>query len=205
MSVVIFSCSDQKSCLSLPFATFPSKFLLILTPRASSGHPVLFNAALFQRFSFPILQVLLKASPLWRPYCLRVFSTHRIAVDGVLQFSCVMLQVLLKAFLPNVKSSSATCRRTAAASLTLICQECRKPPTFFAWLLNTLLSKSQSTLDKLVGNSFDAACIHFHSQQQVQFACVCTSVFSLDRAQGLFVLSGLSDGQHSGSLTCVTG
>ena len=56
-------------------------------------------------------------------------------------FDCFLTQLLLKAFLPNIKSSSATCRRTAAASLTLICQECRKPPTFFAWLLNVLLGE----------------------------------------------------------------
>ncbi|XP_014662838.1 PREDICTED: huntingtin-like [Priapulus caudatus] len=49
------------------------------------------------------------------------------------------VKVLLKAFLPNLKSSSAVCRRTAASSLSIICQHSRKPKHFFAWLLTILL------------------------------------------------------------------
>ncbi|XP_071090376.1 huntingtin-like isoform X1 [Haliotis cracherodii] len=46
---------------------------------------------------------------------------------------------LLKAFLPNLKSNSAVCRRTAASSLTLICQYSRCPITFFSYLITILL------------------------------------------------------------------
>ncbi|ELT98253.1 hypothetical protein CAPTEDRAFT_220329 [Capitella teleta] len=48
-------------------------------------------------------------------------------------------KVLLKAFLPNIRASSAAMRRTAASSLTLICQNSRKPPVFAEWLLQGLL------------------------------------------------------------------
>ncbi|XP_064630020.1 huntingtin-like [Lineus longissimus] len=49
------------------------------------------------------------------------------------------VKVLLKSFLPNLKSGSAATRRTAASSLTLICQYTRKPMYFFSWLLSVLL------------------------------------------------------------------
>ncbi|XP_074640755.1 huntingtin-like [Tubulanus polymorphus] len=49
------------------------------------------------------------------------------------------VKILLKAFLPNLRSNSACTRRTAASSLTLICQFTRKPMQFFSWLLNILL------------------------------------------------------------------
>ena len=70
-----------------------------------------------------------------------LFDFHILFCCHLVMSDCFLTQLLLKAFLPNIKSSSATCRRTAAASLTLICQECRKPPTFFAWLLNVLLGE----------------------------------------------------------------
>ena len=50
-------------------------------------------------------------------------------------------QVLLKAFLPNTRSSSATMRRTAASALTLICQYSRKPSNFSVWLIQALLGQ----------------------------------------------------------------
>ncbi|XP_033756060.1 huntingtin-like [Pecten maximus] len=49
------------------------------------------------------------------------------------------IKALLKSFLPNLKSSSASCRRTAATSLVLICQYSRSPTSFYNYLLNVLL------------------------------------------------------------------
>lgn len=49
------------------------------------------------------------------------------------------VKALLKSFLPNLRSSSAATRRTAATSLTLICQHSRSPLSFIRWLLNMLL------------------------------------------------------------------
>nr|XP_006822985.1 PREDICTED: huntingtin [Saccoglossus kowalevskii] len=49
------------------------------------------------------------------------------------------VKVLLKTFLPNLKSTSAATRRTASSSLSAICQHSRKPPVFYAWLVNVLL------------------------------------------------------------------
>ena len=56
--------------------------------------------------------------------------------DGVLY---VDFQALLKAFLPNLKSSMASCRRTAASGLVLICQHSRSPASFYNYLLTMLL------------------------------------------------------------------
>ncbi|CAH1783183.1 unnamed protein product [Owenia fusiformis] len=94
-----------------------------------------------------------------RPYvvnilpCLaRICRRHEDAIQETLQTAmhkiCPVLmsfstdseiKVLLKSFLPNLKSGSAVMRRTAASSLTLICQYTRKPMLFFSWLLNNLL------------------------------------------------------------------
>ncbi|XP_070540509.1 huntingtin-like isoform X2 [Ptychodera flava] len=49
------------------------------------------------------------------------------------------VKLLLKTFLPSLKSASAATRRTAASSLSAICQHSRKPTMFFAWLVNVLL------------------------------------------------------------------
>ncbi|XP_077992227.1 huntingtin-like [Glandiceps talaboti] len=49
------------------------------------------------------------------------------------------VKLLLKTFLPNLKSPSAATRRTAASSLSAICQHSRKPTMFYAWLINVLL------------------------------------------------------------------
>ncbi|XP_076357189.1 huntingtin isoform X3 [Tachypleus tridentatus] len=49
------------------------------------------------------------------------------------------IKMLLKAFLPNLKSSSPLVRRTAASSLVIICQNSRKPLFFYNWLLTSLL------------------------------------------------------------------
>ncbi|XP_053407184.1 huntingtin-like isoform X2 [Mercenaria mercenaria] len=49
------------------------------------------------------------------------------------------VKVLIKAFLPNLKSNLASCRRAAAMCLTLICQYSRNPPTFIEFLLVSLL------------------------------------------------------------------
>ncbi|XP_074614489.1 huntingtin-like isoform X2 [Acropora palmata] len=46
---------------------------------------------------------------------------------------------LLKTFLPNLRSSSATTRRTAASCLAVICCHSRKPNFVSEWLLNILL------------------------------------------------------------------
>ncbi|KAG9346962.1 hypothetical protein JZ751_005889 [Albula glossodonta] len=48
-------------------------------------------------------------------------------------------QVLLKAFMANLKSSSPTIRRTAASSVVSICQHSRRTHYFYTWLLNVLL------------------------------------------------------------------
>ncbi len=53
--------------------------------------------------------------------------------------SCVLLQALLKAFLPNLRSNSPAARRTAASSLSLVCQYSRKPQAFWIYLLSLLL------------------------------------------------------------------
>ncbi|XP_019635502.1 PREDICTED: huntingtin-like [Branchiostoma belcheri] len=49
------------------------------------------------------------------------------------------IKVLLKTFLPNLRSTSAVTRRTAASSLVVFCQYSRKPRHFFCWLLTVLL------------------------------------------------------------------
>ncbi|KAG1678706.1 Huntingtin [Nymphon striatum] len=46
---------------------------------------------------------------------------------------------LLKSFIPNLKSSSASTRRTSALCLTIICQNSRKPDVFAAWLFSALI------------------------------------------------------------------
>lgn len=51
-------------------------------------------------------------------------------------------QVLLKAFIANLKSSSPTVRRTAASSAVSICQHSRRTQHFYSWLLNVLLGKT---------------------------------------------------------------
>lgn len=56
----------------------------------------------------------------------------------------LLLQVLLKAFLANLKSSSPTVRRTAASSAVSICQHSRRTQYFYSWLLNVLLGKAQA-------------------------------------------------------------
>ncbi|XP_013398873.1 huntingtin [Lingula anatina] len=48
---------------------------------------------------------------------------------------------LAKAFIPNLKSSSAPTRRTAANAVTLICQHGRKPTHFIAWMLGMLIGQ----------------------------------------------------------------
>ncbi|KAL5022595.1 hypothetical protein ScPMuIL_001750 [Solemya velum] len=51
------------------------------------------------------------------------------------------VKALIKAFLPNLRSSQASCRRTAAHSLTLICQNSRSPTLFANYLLELLLGQ----------------------------------------------------------------
>lgn len=55
-----------------------------------------------------------------------------------------VLQILLKTFLQNVASASATTRRTAASSTTVICLHARKPAVFFSWAINILLGEQLS-------------------------------------------------------------
>lgn len=47
-------------------------------------------------------------------------------------------QVLLKAFVANLKSSSPTARRTAAGCAVSVCQHSRRTQYFYSWLLNAL-------------------------------------------------------------------
>uniref|UniRef100_A0ACB8E7E6 Uncharacterized protein n=1 Tax=Sphaerodactylus townsendi TaxID=933632 RepID=A0ACB8E7E6_9SAUR len=49
------------------------------------------------------------------------------------------IKALLKTFVTNLKSSSPTIRRTAAASTVSICQHSRRTQYFYTWLLNVLL------------------------------------------------------------------
>ncbi|XP_070256233.1 huntingtin isoform X2 [Myotis yumanensis] len=49
------------------------------------------------------------------------------------------IKVLLKAFITNLKSSSPTTRRTAAACVVSICQHARRTQHFYSWLLSVLL------------------------------------------------------------------
>uniref|UniRef100_A0A6I8NFD9 Huntingtin n=1 Tax=Ornithorhynchus anatinus TaxID=9258 RepID=A0A6I8NFD9_ORNAN len=49
------------------------------------------------------------------------------------------IKVLLKAFVANLKSSSPTIRRTAAASAVSVCQHSRRTQYFYTWLLNVLV------------------------------------------------------------------
>ncbi|XP_054721499.1 huntingtin-like [Uloborus diversus] len=48
------------------------------------------------------------------------------------------IKMLLKAFLPNLTVSSAIVRRSAATSLTCICQYSRRPSSFYSWMLSAL-------------------------------------------------------------------
>ncbi|XP_015417051.1 PREDICTED: huntingtin [Myotis davidii] len=49
------------------------------------------------------------------------------------------IKVLLKAFITNLKSSSPTTRRTAAACVVSVCQHSRRTQYFYSWLLSVLL------------------------------------------------------------------
>ena len=84
----------------------------------------------------------------------------------------------MKAFLPNLRSSLATARRTAANSLALICSHARKPPYFCAYLLSTLLGKSAFifiVIDEVITNEV-SMCI------QVLYArfCLSRNIYSHD-------------------------
>ena len=68
-------------------------------------------------------------------------QTWILKIDFLLKF-----QILLKTFIPNLKSSSATMRRTAGSTLNVICQNSRNPSRFYAWLINMLLGKSRRFL-----------------------------------------------------------
>lgn len=52
-------------------------------------------------------------------------------------------QVLLKAFVANLKSSSPTVRRTAAGCAVSVCQHSRRTQYFYSWLLNALAGMTQ--------------------------------------------------------------
>ncbi|XP_053209649.1 huntingtin-like [Panonychus citri] len=56
---------------------------------------------------------------------------------------------LLNCFLSNLSYSLASVRRTAAISLTSICQHSKKPPYFYSWLINNLLKLFHSNQNKL--------------------------------------------------------
>ncbi|XP_059488388.1 huntingtin isoform X2 [Neocloeon triangulifer] len=50
------------------------------------------------------------------------------------------IKLLLKTFLANLNQTSAVSRRTAANCVLSICLNCKKPPVFLAWSLNSVLS-----------------------------------------------------------------
>ncbi|XP_077157717.1 huntingtin isoform X3 [Paroedura picta] len=58
------------------------------------------------------------------------------------------IKALLKTFAGNLKSSSPTIRRTAAASAVSICQHSRRTQYFYTWLLNVLLGLLSPTEDE---------------------------------------------------------
>lgn len=51
------------------------------------------------------------------------------------------LQALIKSFLPNLRSTSAVTRRTAASCLVLICEHSRSSASFYNYLLGSLLGE----------------------------------------------------------------
>ncbi|XP_057306791.1 huntingtin-like isoform X2 [Hydractinia symbiolongicarpus] len=59
------------------------------------------------------------------------------------------IKILLKTFLPNLKSLSATTRRTAASILNSICQNSRKAVHFYSWLISMLLGMITPLTDDL--------------------------------------------------------
>lgn len=67
-----------------------------------------------------------------------------ISFVGVSPSGFLLAQVLLKAFIASLKSSSPTIRRTAAGSAVSICQHSRRTQYFYSWLLNVLLGKVQA-------------------------------------------------------------
>lgn len=50
-------------------------------------------------------------------------------------------QALIKSILPNLKSSSAVMRRTAASNLVLICEHSRNSASFYNYLLGALIGE----------------------------------------------------------------
>ncbi|XP_046383294.1 huntingtin isoform X2 [Ischnura elegans] len=62
------------------------------------------------------------------------------------------IKILLNAFLPNLGSSSAVARRTAASSILSICLHCRKPLASLDWVLQCLLEDKWLSLVKSVEN-----------------------------------------------------
>lgn len=55
---------------------------------------------------------------------------------------CAWPQVLLKAFITNLKSPSPTTRRTAAGCVVSVCQHSRRTQYFYSWLLSVLLGEA---------------------------------------------------------------
>ncbi|XP_047128948.1 huntingtin isoform X1 [Hydra vulgaris] len=49
------------------------------------------------------------------------------------------VKILMKNFLPNIKSMSASLRRTAVGVLDCLCENSRKPTHFYSWLISMLL------------------------------------------------------------------
>uniref|UniRef100_T1KK12 Huntingtin n=1 Tax=Tetranychus urticae TaxID=32264 RepID=T1KK12_TETUR len=52
---------------------------------------------------------------------------------------------LLNCFLPNLNHCLVSVRRTAAISLTVVCQHSKKPSYFYSWLINNLLKSFHSS------------------------------------------------------------
>ena len=73
-------------------------------------------------------------------------------------------QLLLKAFLPNLKSSLAVARRTAASSLVLICLHSRKPHFFYSYLLSALLGTFTTLQDNISESLCCMYVIHNYSE-----------------------------------------
>lgn len=71
----------------------------------------------------------------------RLFAIHGGSHGCFFVFLCWVVppQVLLKAFVANLKSGSPTVRRTAAGAAVSVCQHSRRTRYFYSWLLSVLL------------------------------------------------------------------
>lgn len=73
------------------------------------------------------------------------------------------IKILLRSFLPNLASSSATSRRTAAATLNTLCKYSRKPAHFYSWLVTMLLGSITPLTNELSSHTILGALLCFRN------------------------------------------